>query len=47
VCPGLIVHQRNAIEDPKEDAFSAVMYPIGRYGSPEDVGHISRGRVCH
>jgi hypothetical protein len=36
------VHQRNAIEDPKEDAFSVAMYQIGRYGSPEDVGHMVR-----
>jgi NAD(P)-dependent dehydrogenase (short-subunit alcohol dehydrogenase family) len=44
IAPGLIVgaRQRSAVhEDPLEDQMNMDLYPIGRYGTPEDIANVA------
>jgi NAD(P)-dependent dehydrogenase (short-subunit alcohol dehydrogenase family) len=44
IAPGLIVgaRQRGSVEqDPLEDQMNMDLYPIGRYGSPEDIANVA------
>jgi NAD(P)-dependent dehydrogenase (short-subunit alcohol dehydrogenase family) len=44
IAPGLIVGERGQArmaEDPLEDALNRDLYPIGRYGRPEDIANVA------
>ncbi len=44
IAPGLIIgaRQREALQnDPLEDQLNADLYPVGRYGSPEDIANVA------
>ncbi|MBX3014041.1 MAG: SDR family oxidoreductase [Caldilineaceae bacterium] len=44
IAPGLIVgaRQRDAMkEDPLEDQMNTDLYPVGRYGEPEDIANVA------
>ena len=42
ICPGLIIHQRNAHKSSDDAAFDARMYPVRRFGAPEDIAYMAR-----